>query len=83
MAYGGDYIRIIIINDIIGGVSCLPGEYHSFEVRMCSKGSNISDSLEDEIAESKYIYPMLLDMVNVDRCINLIELLILIELEID
>jgi|Cyp1metagenome_2_1107374.scaffolds.fasta_scaffold87050_2 hypothetical protein len=43
----------------------------------------ISDSLEDEIAESKYIYPMLLDMVNVDRCINLIELLILIELEID
>ena len=43
----------------------------------------ISDSLEDEIAESKYIYPMLLDMVNVDRSINLIELLNLIELEID
>ena len=73
MAYGGDFIAIIDI----GGVSCLPGDCHSFEFRKCSTGIIFLTflNLEGEIAESKSIYPRLLDIVNVDRCITLIELL--------
>ena len=68
-------ITLESLNDILGGFSCLPCDYHCFSGSDVLYRYHISDSLK-----ILQIYPLLPNMVNVDRCINLIEL---IELEID